>query len=116
MSPLLSSRASIQPPSPHGAQVAACASRSFTIRMPKSQAVTVWELRIVNLAPILRMYPKLRVDMMEHVRNSTLVLLARGDARTSNTSTTVGRWLPELPAGCGTLLAWQASSLHCQSI
>ncbi|GAX80758.1 hypothetical protein CEUSTIGMA_g8193.t1 [Chlamydomonas eustigma] len=53
-------------------------SRSFTIRTLDSSTCKVWELRVGSLWPIMRMYPSLRLLMMEHVRNQTMVKLAVG--------------------------------------
>jgi hypothetical protein len=62
------------------------APRPLTAPSPTLVCPQVWELRVSNLWPILRMYPNLRLDMMEHVRNRTLVGLATGqrDVKTSS--------------------------------
>lgn len=52
-------------------------SRSFTIRTLNTNSLCkIWELSVANLWSILRMYPNIRTDMMDHVRNRTLVQLA----------------------------------------
>ena len=38
----------------------------------------VWELRVSNLWPIMRLYPNLRILAMEHVRNQVRISLGVG--------------------------------------
>uniref|UniRef100_A0A7R9Z6P8 Cyclic nucleotide-binding domain-containing protein n=1 Tax=Chlamydomonas euryale TaxID=1486919 RepID=A0A7R9Z6P8_9CHLO len=52
--------------------------RAFTVRTLNQHICKVWELRVSSLWPILSMYPNLRTDAMEHIRNRTLVDLAAG--------------------------------------
>ncbi|KAG1677045.1 hypothetical protein FOA52_001215 [Chlamydomonas sp. UWO 241] len=86
--------------------VPAFGARCFTIRSFKAatQRVVAWELPLVNLAPILRMYPSLRTDTLEHVRNRTLVQLASGGDNRNSWRPTAGT------IGGSTLTDW------CESV
>jgi len=68
-----------------GGVIPAFSMRSFTLRSPKRSgpggSMVVWHLRMVHLVSVLHMYPDLVDEMMEHVRNRTLVLLATGGVR-----------------------------------
>jgi len=52
--------------------------RAYTVRTFDHHGCKVWELQVSSLWPLLRKYPNLRMDAMEHIRNRTLIGLASG--------------------------------------